>query len=297
MDKPLILVTGATGKTGSAVVAQLRERDWAVRAAVHTHDDRSRRLEALGAEVVVADLYDYAQVRAAVRGASRAYFCPPISPYASMTLATFMHAAEQSRLESVVAMTQWLASPAHPTQMTRDMWAVEQLLPTLQGTAVTILNPGFFADNYLRVTIGMAAHLGLYPNFVGDSQNAPPSNEDMARVAVAVLADPHRHDGRRYRVTGPEQIGLREIVTALSRALGRKNSCDQRAGMAAEQGGCLSRRTSLRHVRVPPLPSRSPARRIRLRRADGRGLRNDGQARGEFRGDRATLRGVACGTP
>ncbi len=87
---------------------------------------------------------------------------------------------------------------------------------------MTILNPGFFADNYLRVTIGMAAQLGLYPNFVGDSRNAPPSNDDMARVAARVLADPGRFAGRRLRITGPALIGVAEITAALSKVLGRR---------------------------------------------------------------------------
>ena len=139
-----------------------------------------------------------------------------------MTLTAFMHAAERARLEAVVAMTQWLASPSHPAQLTRDMRAIEQQLPTLPGASVTILNPGFFADNYLRIALGMTAQLGLYLNFVGDSRNAPPANEDMARAAAAVLADPGRHDGRRYRITGPDLIGVTEIVAILGRVLGRR---------------------------------------------------------------------------
>jgi hypothetical protein len=166
-------------------------------------------------------MFDPEQMASALKGVQRAYYCPPISPYTSVTLTSFLYAAEKARLESVVAMTQWLASPHHPTQMTRDMWAVEQLMPTLRNAAVTILNPGFFADNYFRVGIGMASQLGLYANFVGDSQNVPPSNEDMARVATAVLVDPARHAGRRYRVTGPALIGVNAIVDSLSRVLKR----------------------------------------------------------------------------
>ena len=222
MAEPLVLITAASGKTGSAVVRELRAAGLPVRAVVRQEDSRSEGLARLGAEIVVADMFDPEQMSDAMKGAQRAYYCPPISPYASVTLAAFLYAAEQNHIESVAAMTQWLASPSHPTQMTRDMWSVEQLMPTLKGAAVTILNPGFFADNYLRVTIGMAAQLGLYPNFVGDSENAPASNEDMARVAAAVLVDPQRHGGRRYRITGPEQIGVREIVATLSRVFQRK---------------------------------------------------------------------------
>ncbi len=221
MATPLIAVTAAAGKTGQAVVRELRARGQAVRALVRGLDARSEALAALGAEVVEADLFAPASMTAALRGVQRAYYCPPIDPEVGRTLDAFAEAAQANRLEAVTAMTQWLASPRHPTLMTRVMWDVEQRLPTLDA-AVTILNPGFFADNYLRVTVGMAAQLGLYPNFVGGSRNAPPSNEDMARVAAAVLSDPERHAGRRYRITGPELIGVGEITAALSRVLGRR---------------------------------------------------------------------------
>ena len=76
----------------------------------------------------------------------------------------------------------------------------------MPGVAHTIVSPGFFADAYL-VTIGSAAHLGVFPWIYGNSRNAPPSNEDIARVAVAALMDPARHAGKSYRPTGPELLG------------------------------------------------------------------------------------------
>ena len=71
MTQPTILVTGATGKTGGAVAAQLRSLDVPVRALVHKRDFRSERLEKLGAEVVVADLYDPGQLLTSMRGVAR----------------------------------------------------------------------------------------------------------------------------------------------------------------------------------------------------------------------------------
>jgi uncharacterized protein YbjT (DUF2867 family) len=222
VTKPLILVTAATGKTGSAIVHELLARCERVRALVHRRDARSEALARAGAQIVPADMFDAGQMAAAMRGVQRAHYTPPFHPHTAQTLAAFLHAAEVNRIEAVTAMTQWLASPSHPALMTRDMWAVEQALPRLRGAAVTILNPGFFADNYLRTGFGMAAQLGLYANFLGDSRNAPPSNADMGRVAAAILADPARHDGQRYRITGPALIGVAEITAAFSAVLGRR---------------------------------------------------------------------------
>ena len=53
------------------------------------------------------------------------------------------------------------------------------------------------------------------------ARNAPPSNEDIGRVAVAVLMDPARHDGKSYRPTGPELLGAKVMAKAIGRAVGR----------------------------------------------------------------------------
>src|SRR5262249_11812197 len=79
---------------------------------------------------------------------------------------------------------------------------------------------GFFADAYLVLT-GLAAHLGVFPWIFGDSRNAPPSNEDIARVAVAALMDPAHHAGKSYRPTGPDLLGATDIANAIGRAVGR----------------------------------------------------------------------------
>lgn len=80
MHKPLILVTGAAGKTGSALVDQLRDRGYPVRAIVRQRDARSDRLAARGADIVIADIRDPDQMLNAMNGVQRAYYCPPISP-------------------------------------------------------------------------------------------------------------------------------------------------------------------------------------------------------------------------
>ena len=63
-----ILITGATGKTGSQAVTTLLERGHHVRALVHNIDSRSERLGAAGAEIVTGDLLDLDAVSRAAKG-------------------------------------------------------------------------------------------------------------------------------------------------------------------------------------------------------------------------------------
>ena len=220
MIKPRIIVTGATGKTGGVVVSELLKAGYPVRAMVHREDGRSARLKASGAEIAVADLSDFERIADALKDVQRAYFCPPFDPYMIQGAVAFAVAAREARLESIVGLTQWLASPSHPSLMTRQSWLVDRLFSMIPGVAHTIINPGFFADAYLA-TIGLAAHLGIFPWMFGNSRNAPPSNEDIARVVVAALIDPARHAGKSYRPTGPELLGSEDMAEAIGRAVGR----------------------------------------------------------------------------
>jgi NAD(P)H dehydrogenase (quinone) len=220
MIKPRIVVTGATGKTGSVVVSELLMAGYPVRAMVHREDGRSARLKSQGAEIVVAEMSDVERVVDALDDVQRAYYCPPIDPYAIQGAVAFAIAAKEARLEHIVSLTQWLASPSHPSLMTRQSWLIDHLFSMTPGISHTIVNPGFFADDYL-LPIGLAAHLGMFPWMYGDSRNAPPSNEDIARVAALALMDPARHAGKSYRPTGPELLGAKEMAQAIGRVVGR----------------------------------------------------------------------------
>ncbi len=221
MTNTRVLVTGATGKVGGAVAAQLLEKGVATRALVHRDDWRSARLRTLGAEVVVADMFDIQQVQAAVDGVDRLFFNTPYHPHALDGAVAFAVAARRSGVEAVVALGQWLASPEHPSLMTRHAWLTDKLFELLPDTAHVAVDPGFFADNYLNL-VPMAAQLGVLPTPTAGRRNAPPSNEDIARVAVGALLDPHRHDGRAYRPTGPKLLSGEDIADAMGEALGRR---------------------------------------------------------------------------
>src|ERR1700735_2566053 len=221
MTNTRVLVTAATGKIGGAVAAQLLEKGITTRALVHRDDGRAAPLRALGAEVVVADMFDIQQVQAAVDGVDRLFFNPPYHPHALDSAVAFAVAARRTGVEAVVALGQWLASPDHPSLSTRQAWLTGKLFELLPDTAHVAVDPGYFADNYLQV-LPMAAQLGVLPTPTGAGRNAPPSNEDIARVAVGALLDPHRHDGRSYRPTGPTLLSGPEIADAVGEALGRR---------------------------------------------------------------------------
>ncbi|MFJ9370704.1 NAD(P)H-binding protein [Nocardia sp. NPDC101769] len=220
MSKPTILVTAASGKTGTATTFQLLARGYPVRAMVHREDARSTRLREAGADVRVGSLEDLSDLTANLTGVQRAYFCPPLEPGTLRRATLFATAAQSAHLEIVVALSQWVADPLHPAVHAREKWLSNQVLQSISKADLVVVNPGWFADNYLA-GLEAAAQFGLLAMPLGEGRNAPPSNEDIARVIVGALTDPAPHIGNTYRPTGPRLLAPDEIAASFSLALDR----------------------------------------------------------------------------
>ncbi len=223
MTKPKILVTAAAGHTGSAAVHQLLEKGFPVRAFVRRRDARATALEQAGAELFVGDVFDYRDLSASMVGVQRAYHCPPFVLNLLHNTMLFAVAAEEAKLEVVALMSQWTPHATHPSIVTREHWLSNQVYRWMPSVDVVHINPGLFGVMYL-LGLPAIAHFGQFMAPFGDGLNAPPSNEDIARVATGVLADPAAHIGKTYRPTGPELISPQDIAGILGNVLGRKVS-------------------------------------------------------------------------
>ncbi len=222
--RPKILVTSATGKTGTPTVLQLLEKGFPVRAFVRKLDHRSEALESAGAEIFVGNQYSLSDMRAAMNGIKRAYQCAPGAPNILHFNAVFTAAAYETGLEHVVTLSQWLSAVDHPAQMTRDTYIGDILIKMRPEMTVTTINVGWFAENYL-MGLESALHMGVFSMPLGDGnvkKNAPPSNADIASVVVGALIDPAAYAGKTYRPTGPKLLSPNDIAAAMGRALGRK---------------------------------------------------------------------------
>lgn len=218
---PRILVTSAAGHIGRPTVLQLLSEGFPVRAFVRRRDHRSAALEAAGAELFVGDIHDFRDLQTALTDVQRAFHCPPFSPNVLYDTSLFAVAAELAKLESVTLLGAWNPHAVHPSIHQRGHWIAQQLYRWMPTVDVVQLTPGFFAFDYF---LGLPAvvHFGQLMLPLGNGRNAPPSNEDIARVAAATLADPAPHIGRVYRPTGPALMSPTEIADIMGRVLNRK---------------------------------------------------------------------------
>lgn len=209
------LVTGPTGVVGDYLTHLLLERGHHVRALAHHADKRSERLEAAGAQIVVADLLDLAAVRAAAQGVDGAYFSYPIMPGLVEASTIFAQAAAEAGVSIIVDMSQKSARSEAGSNAARQHWLSERIFNHFPVPAAHI-RPTFFAewliqfideDNTLRLPFGYGRH-------------APIAGEDQAHVVAGILEHPQGHNGKEYPLCGPIEMNHFQIAEELTNTLG-----------------------------------------------------------------------------
>ena len=224
-----ILVTGAAGNIGSVgrtIVKLLREKDMPVKALVHRLDDRSQALTDMGAEVVVADLTNGADLVRALRGCKRMYFGMSVSqPYLQATTLAAAAAKEIPDFEILVNISQMTVSQMTLTDMTEPLqqqqhWLGEQVLNCLvfRSNWPTVFLEHFFFSSMAAASIAKDSTIRLP---FGNANTSPISAFDVARVIAAILEDTAAHQGKVYELTGPLSLDMNEIAKEYAAALGR----------------------------------------------------------------------------
>jgi uncharacterized protein YbjT (DUF2867 family) len=211
-----VLVTGATGNVGSAVVRALLAKGMAVRAA---GSDLARLRLLLGPQVAVAqlDFYQPATFAAALMGCERLFLMrPPAISQVRRTLLPFLDTARALGVRQVVFLSVQGADkkPLIPHH------AVERHLQA-GPPQWTLLRPGFFAQNLGDAYRRDLTERGRLYVPAGAGRVAFIDVRDIAEVAALALHDPSAHYGAAYTLTGPSALGFAEVAQLLSHKLAR----------------------------------------------------------------------------
>jgi NAD(P)H dehydrogenase (quinone) len=227
-DRP-ILVTGAAGQLGGVgrtVTSLLLERGLQVRAMVRREDDRAASLRAAGAEVVVGDLLEPADVYRVVNGCRRIYFGMSVSAGYLEATVTMAVIARELGVDAFVNISQMTVSQmsiqnSTPSPQQRQHWLSEQVLEWSDLPVVTI-RPTMFLESFLPLTAQSVRDRSRIELPFGSGKTSPVAAADVARVVAAVLADPAPHLGKLYELTGPRSQDMPGVAREFSDALNRE---------------------------------------------------------------------------
>ncbi len=213
----MILITGAAGKTGQAVVATLRARGAPVRAFVRRPEQETILLAIGAAEVVVGDLQDQTAIQQAMRGMESVYHIPPnMHPDEVGIGQGVLAAAKSAGVEHFV-----YHSVMHPqTEAMPHHWnklRVEELVFE-SGLSYTILQPTAYMQNILAYWDAITRY-GIYAlPYSPETQTCLVDLEDVAEAAAIVLTQPG-HQGATYELAGTEAVSPADVAELLSSLL------------------------------------------------------------------------------
>lgn len=215
----MILVTGAAGKTGLAVIQALARRGVHVRALVR-RTTQAAAVQQRGAQsVVVGDLLQATTLRAALAGCQAVYhICPNMHPQEAvigeMMLAAAMDAGISHFVYHSVLHPQTEAMPHHWLKL-----RVEEQLFTA-GLPYTILQPCAYMHNILGSWQAITRQ-GVYPTpYPVTTRLSLVDLADVAEVAARVLTEPG-HQAATYELVGVPSLTQTEVAAALSQDLGQ----------------------------------------------------------------------------
>jgi uncharacterized protein YbjT (DUF2867 family) len=214
----MILVTGATGKTGRALVQQLAKMGVPVRALVR---DRAKAADiaAAGAEIAVADLSRVETLVPALVGIDRAYLMTAADPQQVMLHSNFIGAAKQAGVRYIVRHSVRGADLHSPVKLGRWHAASQKELEE-SGIAWTHLQPIYNMQNFLTFAVTVQSQGEFYAP-MKDGALSMVDARDVAAVAAAALIDNAPHQGKTYVVTGPEALTFADAAEQLSAAIGK----------------------------------------------------------------------------
>ena len=212
-----ILVTGATGKIGSAVVSELHTAN-ASFAVMSRNPEAAPSFRDRGIEFRIGDFRDPLSLRKAIGEAETLFLLAPPDPLMSSWEKNALDAALAGNVEQVVYLSALGAQIDSHVTIGREHAKTEDYLEQT-GLDYTILRPHSFMQNILGSLPSIQAEGRIYSSLV-DGKVPLIDARDIGAAAAKIMLE-GGHAGRVYQLTGPEAISYHDIAEVLSEKLER----------------------------------------------------------------------------
>jgi uncharacterized protein YbjT (DUF2867 family) len=211
-DPKKILVTGATGNLGRAVVMALTDKGFDV-AAGCTNPQKAEVPQGVAAVKVVYE--EPSTVDAALEGISGLFLiAPPMDLEAPAKLNPIIDKAKAAGIDHIV----FNSALGVDQNEEAPLRIIERYLMA-SGINYTILRPNFFMENFSTGFIApMIAQGGIFLA-ASDGKTSFISTGDIAEVAVLVFQ--HERYGIEYNLTGPKALEHTQAAKIISAASGQ----------------------------------------------------------------------------
>lgn len=213
----MLLVTGATGNVGKAVLAQLASEPVAVRAFVR--DPAKLSQIPANVEVVQGDLNDEAALKRALAGVDVAFLASSFNPSMAELHSRFVTAAGMSGVRRIVQLSGIGANTGICCSRALRWLGLMEKTAAASKISVTHLRPTFLMQNLLRFAKSVAQEGVIAGPFRSAKWTFVDARDVGAVAATALLNDAHAD--KTYVVTSSESITYSEVAERLTRVWGK----------------------------------------------------------------------------
>jgi uncharacterized protein YbjT (DUF2867 family) len=213
----MILVTGASGSAGGAVLKEVAKTSQPFRVMYRSREDVAR--VPAGIPAVIADFADKPSLRRALEGVDTVYLvCSPVRELVELE-SNMVDACRETGVRYVVLNS---ALGADDYSKSFPSWhrKVEEKLKA-SSLEYTILRPNSFMQNILTYYAPSIRAQGAFYAAMGNARTSFIDVRDIAAVAAKTLTS-LRHAGKTYELNGPEALTYAEVAEKISRASGRR---------------------------------------------------------------------------
>ncbi len=218
MRRPRILVSGASGTVGRAVVERLSRAGASFRAG-YSSEAKVDAARAAGLDAVRCDFARPDTIVAALDDVDRLFLLAGGREEQTALEIAAVRAATDARVEHVVKLSVWGAAE-ESFSFARIHRPIERALEA-SGLGWTFLRPNGFLQNLVRYHGAALRHDGVLAVPAASAAISHVDIRDVADVAVACLLEPG-HAGRAYALSGVDALSWYDIATRLENALGRR---------------------------------------------------------------------------
>ena len=213
----MILITGASGNVGGAVLREVLKAGSSVRAMYRSKGEAAKVQP--GATSVVADFADKQSLRRALDGVDTVYLvCSPVRELVELE-SNMIDACREAGVKHVV-LNSALGAGDFPKSFPSWHRKVEDKLKG-SGMAYTILRPNGFMQNLITYFAPSIRAEGAFYQSTGNAKVSHIDLRDIAVAAAATLCSPAEHAGKIYELNGPQALSYAEVAEKISKASGR----------------------------------------------------------------------------
>jgi len=214
----MILITGATGKTGSATAKSLGEKGETFRALIR-NEEKKEGLESLGGEVVIGSIENTEVVNQSMQGVKTVLVLLPNSESQLALEKQLVDSAKQAGVERIVKMSSIEATPDATSPIPKLHLESEEYIKQ-SGLAWTMIKPNFYMQNLLA-SAGTIKEKGKIFLPMGEGKTGMIDTTDVGKVLAKVLSE-DGHESMNHEITGPEILSFYEVAEIFSQALGKQ---------------------------------------------------------------------------